>query len=113
MRKIGPISLVTGIRFMYRPGHVVDDHGQDLVINQNQWDIDHFSGGSQLVKVGDNWLYLIHEARFIPGTQLRFYMHRFVQLDNEFKVTKVSVPFCLNEKVIEFVAGMCCASDET
>jgi hypothetical protein len=101
------------LRYMYRPGHVVDDRGQDLIVHPQTLDIGHFSGGSQLVRIPQGskgpgyWLYIVHEARFIPGTQLRFYMHRFVAFDKDFKVTRISVPFCLNEKVIEFVAGMC------
>ena len=93
--------------FMYRPGHLVDDHGQDVIVHPYPFDIGHFAGGSQTIKMTDGWLYLVHEARFIPGTQLRHYMHRFVAFDNECRVRKVSVPFCLNEKGIEFVAGMC------
>ena len=96
------------LRYMYRPGQVVDDMGQNISVNRPAWDIGHFSGGSQLVRLPlGNWIYLIHEARFIPGTQLRYYSHRFVQVDPGFSVTKVSVPFCFNEKAIEFAAGMC------
>jgi hypothetical protein len=53
------------------------------------------------------WLAITHEARFIPGTQLRYYMHRFIRYDKDFKVDKVSVPFYFREKCIEFCAGMC------
>ena len=95
------------LRFMYRPGHVVDEHGQDLVIHESPWDTGYFAGSSQVVRAGDKWLHLIHEARFIPGTQLRYYSHRFVAYDKDFKVVKISVPFCFNEKCIEFAAGMC------
>lgn len=94
-------------RFMYRPGHVVDDNGQDVVIHPCVWDIGHFSGGSQVVELPDGWIYLVHEARFKPGTQLRYYSHRFVKFDNDFKVTKISLPFYFHEKEIEFAAGMC------
>ena len=94
-------------RFMYRPGHVVNADGQDVVIHPCVWDIGHFSGGSQLVELSEGWIYLVHEARFKPGTQLRYYSHRFVWFDNEFKVKKVSLPFYFYEKEIEFAAGMC------
>jgi hypothetical protein len=100
---------------MYHPGHVVDDYGQDVIVHSSQWDVGSLNGGSQVVQIPphdyDNkpgyWLAITHEARFIPGTQLRYYMHRFVVYDKDFKVAKVSVPFYLREKCIEFVAGMC------
>ena len=95
------------IKFVYRPGHVVDETGQDIVKHPNLQDIDQFAGGSQSIITPFGWIYLIHEARFFPGTQLRYYQHRFVQFDYEFKVKKVSLPFYFKEKAIEFAAGMC------
>ena len=95
------------LRFMYHPGHVVDDHGQDVIVNASQWDVGALNGSSQLVRIGDRWLAITHEARLIPGTQLRYYMHRFIQYDNLFQVAKISVPFYFREKAIEFCAGMC------
>jgi hypothetical protein len=95
------------LRFMYHPGHVVDSKGRDIVVHPSQWEVGPLNGGSQLVKVHIGWLAITHEARFIPGTQLRYYMHRFVAYDEEFKVFKISVPFYFREKCIEFCAGMC------
>jgi glycosyltransferase involved in cell wall biosynthesis len=95
------------LRFMYHPGHVVDDHGQDVIVNASQWDVGGLNGSSQLVRVGDRWLAITHEARFIPGTQLRYYMHRFIEYSRDFVVTKISVPFYFRGKCIEFCAGMC------
>jgi tetratricopeptide (TPR) repeat protein len=95
------------LRFMYHPGHVVDDHGQDVRINPSKWAVGGLNGSSQLVRVGDRWLAITHEARFIPGTQLRYYMHRFIEYSRDFVVTKISVPFYFRGKCIEFCAGMC------
>ena len=102
-----------GIRFMYHPGHVVDDFGQDVIVNASKWDVGGLNGGSQLVHIphGERklayWLAIIHEARVIPGTPLRYYMHRFIKYDEDFVVTQISVPFYFREKCIEFCAGMC------
>jgi tetratricopeptide (TPR) repeat protein len=97
-----------GIRFMYRPGHVVDDHGQDLVNHgTTRLRTDSFSGGSQLVHYRDGWLGLIHEAHvFTDKPWQRYYSHRFVWYQDSFCLGKVSRPFFFRDKVIEFAAGL-------
>lgn len=95
------------VRFMYRPGHVVDDTGATMVDNEHPTlDLGGLSGSSQVLKTAKGWLYITHEARILPGQHMRYYIHRFVILDNDFKVVKISVPFCFNDKVIEFCAGI-------
>jgi glycosyltransferase involved in cell wall biosynthesis len=94
------------IRFMYRPGHVVDDRGQDVVVNDTPFATGAFAGSSQLIWVDDYLLGIIHEARYHLGTPLRYYQHRFVLYGLDYQVAHVSKPFFFNDKVIEFSAGL-------
>jgi len=97
------------IRFMYRPGHVVDRAGQDLgEIHTPALRTDSFSGSSQLIQFRDGWLGIIHEAHhYLDRPWKRYYSHRFVWYTAEFTLGRVSRPFFFKDKVIEFVAGLC------
>jgi tetratricopeptide (TPR) repeat protein len=99
----------SSIRFLYRPGHVVDQAGQDLIKHEpTTLRSDSFSGGSQLIPFRDGWLGIIHEAHvYIDRPWKRYYSHRFVWYDSEFRLGRVSRPFFFKDKVIEFVAGLC------
>lgn len=109
----GPISTGDTLRFLYRPGHVVDIHGSTIIENPTPGlDLGDVSGGSQLIQWENGWLSLHHEAVFIPGRQIRHYFHRFIYHDNAFKVVKVSRPFVFEDKVIEFAAGLCWHPDK-
>jgi len=96
------------IRFMYRPGHVVDRAGQDLgEIHTPALRTDSFSGSSQLIQFRDGWLGIIHEAHhYLDRPWKRYYSHRFVWYTAEFTLGRVSRPFFFKDKVIEFVAGL-------
>jgi tetratricopeptide (TPR) repeat protein len=97
------------IRFLYRPGHVVDASGSDLVKHPaTKLRTDSFSGGSQLISCANGWLGIIHEAHvYLDRPWKRYYSHRFVWYDEEFRFQKVSKPFFFKDRVIEFVAGLC------
>ena len=95
------------LRFLYRPGHVVDIHGNDLIVNPSPFDTGQINGGSQLIPFEDGWLSLHHEARLIPGRTIRHYWHRFIFHDANFRVRRISMPFVFEDRVIEFAAGMC------
>lgn len=103
-----PIVPSDEIRFMYRPGHVVDAHGRDTGdIRTPTLRTDSFSGGSQLVPFKDGWVGIIHEAHvYLDRPHKRYYTHRFVWYDGAFRLSRVSRPFYFKEKVIEFVAGL-------
>ena len=60
-------------------------------------------GGSQVVPFGDGWLAVTHEVAWCPH---RVYLHRFVRLDAEFRVTAWSEPFYWQKIGIEFCAGL-------
>ena len=94
------------IRFMYRCGEVVDSDGLRHEFSDPDWDVGALGGGSQVLPYGNGYLALVHEARLIPGQQCRFYMHRFVKFDDEFRVKKITAPFYFNEKGIEYAMGL-------
>lgn len=104
-----PICEPNGtIKFMWRPGEVVDQHGATVVKHDTGLATGHISGGSQLIPFSsDGWLALVHEARAMPGTHLRYYSHRFAYYDADFRLLKLSLPFVFHDKVIEFAAGLC------
>jgi predicted GH43/DUF377 family glycosyl hydrolase len=72
----------------------------------NSLDMSTYRGGSQLVKVGDKYLYIIHQVGFMNNR--RYYYHRFVQMTNELKVHRISPMFIFSDQpTIEFCSGMC------
>lgn len=98
--------------FIYRPGEVVDTAGRTVVRHGTPGRAtDHISGSSQAIRWHDDWLAVTHEARSIPGSHLRWYMHRFVLYDRHFRLKTLSLPFVFHDKVIEFCAGMCWSPD--
>jgi hypothetical protein len=65
-----------------------------------------FRGGSQLVKIKENYYSIIHEA--VNMNSKRVYLHRLVKWDNDLKIIKYSKAFSIKENsTIEFCAGMC------
>jgi hypothetical protein len=68
--------------------------------------LDHLRGGSQAVRLpkDDGWLVVTHEVAIMDDK--RCYLHRFVRLDESFRVTHVSHAWRLRSSRIEFVAGM-------
>ena len=96
------------IRFMYRPGHIVDSAGQDsLNHGPTQLRTESFSGSSQLISFVQGWLGIIHEAHvYIDQPWKRYYSHRFVYYDDTFRLSRVSQPFFFKDKVIEFCSGL-------
>lgn len=95
------------LKFMWRPGTVVDDAGKTVSHNPPTFNVDNISGGSQLVPIPGGWVALVHSAHQIPGSACRYYYHRFIRYDRYFKVAAMSTPFVFHDKVIEFAAGMC------
>jgi len=64
-----------------------------------------FRGGSQLVRVRDGWLSVIHEVAYLNGA--RAYEHRLVWFDASLRLAATSPPFAFREKqAIEFAGGL-------
>lgn len=95
------------LRFMHRPGHVVDINGADVSVADTGKATGHISGGSQLVPWKDGWIAVVHEARQKPGSVLRYYYHRFAEYTAHGRLKRLSLPFVFHDKEIEFCAGMC------
>lgn len=61
-------------------------------------------GGSQGVKVDGGWIFVVHDVAF-PGSG-RFYLHRFVLLDDQLRLVSMTDPFFFEKLGIEFCAGL-------
>lgn len=95
------------LEFMYRPLEVVNTDGVTVRKQDPGVAVDNISGSSQLIFFRHGWLAITHEARYFQGTGRRYYLHRFAWYDHDFTKVKFSLPFYLNDKCIEFCAGMC------
>jgi glycosyltransferase involved in cell wall biosynthesis len=95
------------LHFMYRPLEIVDTNGVTVRKQNPGVATDNISGSSQVIGFATGYLAITHEAAYFQGTGRRYYLHRFVWYDDEFKTAKFSLPFYFNDKCIEFCAGMC------
>lgn len=97
---------VIRMRFLYRLGHVVDSYGRDVskVVDRER-DLDAVSGGSQVIPFRDAYLCVVHEARHDPSGK-RWYMHRFAYVNNAGVTLKLSRPWILQDRQIEYVMGL-------
>ncbi|HKF54717.1 MAG TPA: glycosyltransferase [Blastocatellia bacterium] len=108
-----PFVLGDELRFVYRLGTLVDLKGEIVEFHPPSVDIGHISGGSQVISVGnDQNLCIVHEARSIPGSGLRFYSHRFARLAADGRLAGLSRPFFFAGRQIEFAAGMALFGDK-
>ena len=85
--------------------HVLHDHGT----TKNT-----VRGGSQLVKVGNKWLAVVHEVIYDTSiSPRRIYVHRFAEYDNNtLNITRISNPWWFSRKPdIEFCCGMSLTHD--
>lgn len=87
------------------PLRVINEKGETVKYKPHALAADHWRGGSQVIPFKDGWLYCIHET-IIPNYKDRTYLHRFVWCDAEWNVSKISDPFYIKSKGIEFVSGM-------
>lgn len=70
---------------------------------ETKHDFSRFRGSAAPIAFDDGYLLLVHEV--IMKNQ-RFYLHRFVYLDKDFHLTKVSKPFTFFHQGIEYCCGM-------
>jgi len=101
-----PIVQNEEIKWMYRPGWVLRQDGSFQVKHQNTVVVDDLSGGGQLVPLDGGWLGIVHTAHQDPINGKRYYWHRFVYFDADFRLQKMSEPFVFFDKQIEFAAGL-------
>ena len=70
-----------------------------------------FHGGSQLIPVDGGHLCLVHEvAHFDDGGRL--YTHRWVWFDAEWRLSRLSPPFLLKQRGVEFACGLARQGDD-
>jgi len=67
-------------------------------------------GGSQGVKVDGGWIFVVHDVAF-PGSG-RFYLHRFVLLNEQLRLVSMTDLFYFEQLGIEFCAGLAMANDK-
>lgn len=93
-------------KYSYVINYKVEERGRFTILPCQFPAAKSFRGGSQLVKIKNNYYSIVHEAANIGNK--RIYTHRIVEWDDEFKMTRFSKSFYLKEKsTIEFCSGMC------
>jgi len=101
------------LQFVYRLGTLLDLDGCVVAQFEPQWNVDHISGGSQVVELDNRtFLALVHEARTLPGRSSRYYQHRFVIFDGHGQLSGISPPFFFFDRQIEFAAGLAWLPDK-
>lgn len=68
-----------------------------------------WSGSSQLVPYGDNWLGVVHSKQM--SSKGVVYAHRFVEFTDDFTIRRVSCWFSFEGQGIEFCGGLCLTGD--
>jgi glycosyltransferase involved in cell wall biosynthesis len=95
------------LQFVYRLGTLIDASGKEVFHRKPEIDVSRISGGSQVVTANGIHMAVVHEAEFIPGRpHNRYYRHRFVTFANDGGLLRISPPFYLHDRQIEFAAGM-------
>jgi hypothetical protein len=99
------------LRFVYSfdPKVQVLDYGRGEVTpsaDEMESGKSYLRGSSQLVPYEGGWLAIVHERHFLPKTQERFYLHRFVTLTHQLTSAKVGRSFYFRDLGIEFCAGL-------
>ena len=86
---------------------------QVFCLPQNESIPQTFRGGSQVIKIGERFLTIIHEVTHdeIDGKFTMFYEQRFVEWDRQWNITRVSKRFKMLGAGIEFVSGMAIYGD--
>lgn len=64
-----------------------------------------FRGSAAPIPFDEGYLMLVHETVELPNFERR-YMHRFVYMDNDLDIKKMSRPFVFRNVGVEFCAGM-------
>jgi hypothetical protein len=76
------------------------------------FDLSRYRGSSAPIAIGDHYLAVVHEVA--PTREGRHYLHRFVEMDRSFRITRASRLFTFLHRGVEYCLGMCQshASDE-
>lgn len=74
-------------------------------IDQPEYDFTSFRGSAAPIPFDNGYLMIIHEVVHYPDFS-RCYLHRFVSLDSQFVIQKVSKPFVFQHQGVEFCLSM-------
>ncbi len=97
--------------YSYQPIVVLEpdlETGQCKILENgiNNIDLSSYRGGSQMIKIPDGYISVVHQVAITE--KRRYYFHRFVFMNDKLRLTKVSPMFIFSDKpTIEFCAGMC------
>jgi glycosyltransferase involved in cell wall biosynthesis len=64
-----------------------------------------YRGSSQLMRAGDRYIGIIHEVA--TSGDGRYYLHRFVEMDRAFHITRASRLFTFWHRGVEYCCGLC------
>jgi FkbM family methyltransferase len=94
------------LRFIYSvdPIRILGESGTVLMQEPAAIAADNFRGGTQAIPFDGGWLVLIHEWELVG--RRRNYLHRFVWLDANDRVVRLSRRFFFQRIVSEFAAGL-------
>jgi tetratricopeptide (TPR) repeat protein len=70
-----------------------------------EYDFSRFRGSAAPIEFDGGYLMLVHEV-VMQSDDSRIYLHRFVNLDSNFKITQVSKPFIFKQQGVEFCLSM-------
>ena len=71
---------------------------------EQQYDFSNFRGSASPIPFDDGYLLLIHQLSF--NNEGRVYLHKFVYLNKDFKITHTSRPFTYQHQGVEYCCGM-------
>ncbi len=80
-------------------------HCQTLHRSTPEACFDRYRGSASPIPFGDRYLFTIHEVPFVDGK--RVYLHRFVEMDRDFRITRVSRLFRVWHLGVEYNCGIC------
>ena len=66
---------------------------------------DRYRGSSAFIVYRDRYLFTVHEVTYVDGK--RVYLHRFVEMDQGFRITRVSRLFTIWHLGVEYNCGIC------
>lgn len=79
------------------------DKNAQVVNRSTGFDLSRFSGSAPPIAFDDGYLLMVHETVY---EDTRIYLHRFVFLDQDLNITKLSKPFIYLHKGIEYCCGI-------
>jgi FkbM family methyltransferase len=100
------------LRLVYSvdPTRTLTDTGEVRYDRPTAIHAESFRGGSQAVRFDDGWLMVIHEVELVKDQ--RQYFHRFIWMDDDNQLRRLSRRFFFREIGYEFVAGMAWHPDD-